>query len=81
MTEERDTLGVHIGAREIYDEVIGLREDMRSMTQNSASLRAEVEDHEARIRDLERWRYALPLAAVSGILAAGISIAQAVGKG
>ncbi|MFI7357160.1 MULTISPECIES: hypothetical protein [Streptomyces] len=79
--EPENRLGVvEIGAREIYDEVVGLREDMRSVAEKGEELRADVDDHETRIRDLERWRYALPVAAVSGVVAAGVTVAKATGK-
>ncbi len=80
-TDDRDSLGVvNIGAREIYDEVVGLREDMRSVAEKGEELRADLDDHEERIRDLEKWRYALPVAAVSGVVAAGVTVAKATGK-
>ncbi|MFD7584188.1 hypothetical protein ACFV84_01945 [Kitasatospora sp. NPDC059811] len=69
-----------IGAREIYDQVVGLREEMRTMTQQGESVREELEDHENRLRDLERWKYALPVAAVSGVVAATATVAKAIGK-
>ncbi|MEW2034908.1 hypothetical protein AB0901_30955 [Streptomyces roseifaciens] len=82
MGEEHDTdpLGVRIGAREIYDEVIGLRAEVRTMSQQGETARVELDDHEERIRDLERWRYALPVAVLSGVLAAAVTILQAAGK-
>lgn len=78
---EQEPLGVvSIGAREIYDEVVGLREDMRSVAEKGEELRADIDDHETRIRDLERWRYALPVAAVTGVVAAGVTVAKVTGK-
>ncbi|UQI46713.1 hypothetical protein M1P56_21350 [Streptomyces sp. HU2014] len=50
------------------------------MSQQSETVRSEIDDHETRIRDLERWRYALPVAVVSGVVAAGVTILQATGK-
>jgi hypothetical protein len=76
---ERDPLGVTIGAREIYDELVGMREDVRSLTHHSETVTNKLEDHETRIRVLERWKYALPTAAVSGVLAAGVTLARAAG--
>jgi hypothetical protein len=76
---ERDPLGVTIGAREIYDELVGMREDVRSLTQTSESVAHKLDDHEERLRVLERWKYALPTAAVSGVLAAGVTLARAAG--
>jgi hypothetical protein len=74
-----DPLGVTIGAREIYDELVGMREDVRSLTQTSESVAHKLDDHEERLRTLERWKYALPAAAVSGVLAAGVTLARAAG--
>jgi hypothetical protein len=76
---DRDPLGVTIGAREIYDELVGMREDVRSLTQTSESVAHKLDDHEERLRVLERWKYALPTAAVSGVLAAGVTLARAAG--
>jgi hypothetical protein len=36
---------------------------------------ADATDHEARIRSLERWRYALPAGLVSGVLALALQVA------
>ncbi|MFB6535104.1 hypothetical protein ACFCY8_26475 [Streptomyces noursei] len=78
---DQDPLAVRIGAREIYDEVVGLREDVRTMGQQGEIVRQELADHETRIRDLERWKYALPIAVVSGVVAAGVTVVNATGKG
>ncbi|MCX4687220.1 hypothetical protein OG401_23430 [Kitasatospora purpeofusca] len=76
-----DQLGVvSIGAREIYDEVIGLRSEVRSIGQQAEGVRAELDDHEDRIRQLEAWRYALPVAALTGVGGALVAIVQAVAK-
>ncbi|MFI9076072.1 hypothetical protein ACIGW8_06140 [Streptomyces sioyaensis] len=63
---ERDNLGgVTIGAREIYDELVALREDVRSLSQTHEAVAQTLTDHESRLRGLERWKYALPVAAVT----------------
>ncbi|MGK5728189.1 hypothetical protein [Streptomyces sp. URMC 124] len=63
---ERDHLGVvTVGAREIYDELVAMREDVRSLSQTHEGVATTLADHEDRIRGLERWRYALPVAAVT----------------
>ncbi|MFE2409837.1 hypothetical protein ACFXDE_15990 [Kitasatospora sp. NPDC059408] len=50
------------------------------MTQQGESVREELADHEGRLRDLERWKYTLPVAAVSGVVAATATVAKAIGK-
>lgn len=78
--QARDVLGVvTIGAREIYDQLVGLREDVRSLTQSHSDVAAALDDHEERLRSVERWKYAVPTAAIGGLVAAGMSIAKALG--
>jgi hypothetical protein len=76
MSEDRDQVGgVTIGAREIYDAVVSLREDMRLMAQTRETVDETLKDHEERLRGLERWRYAMP---TSLVLAAGSVVATAL---
>lgn len=79
MADEHDPLGVTIGAREIYDQVVGLRADMRSLVQSHAEVTKTLDDHEERIRSVERWKYTVGTATVGAIVSAGITIAKAVG--
>jgi hypothetical protein len=76
---EQDPLGVNISAREIYDQIVGLRDDVRSLVQSNAAVQTTLDDHETRIRSVERWKYAVPTATVGAIISAGITIAKAVG--
>jgi hypothetical protein len=63
---------VVIGAREIYDAVVRMGGKLDLVAEQHTETRAEVRDHEARIRVLERARWPLPS------LAALISIASLV---
>jgi hypothetical protein len=76
---DQDPLGVNISAREIYDQIVGLRDDVRSLVQSNAAVQTTLDDHETRIRSVERWKYAVPTATVGAIVSAGITIAKAVG--
>ncbi|MBH1936494.1 hypothetical protein I5Q34_19805 [Streptomyces sp. AV19] len=80
MGEEDEPLGVRIGAREIYDEVVALRTEMRTMGQENEGARAELADHEERLRALERWRYALPISVITAIIGAVVAIVESSGK-
>lgn len=64
-----DPLGVTIGAREIYDAVLGVREDVRGLKQDNESVNDKLADHESRIRSVERWKYALPLSVLGSAVA------------
>lgn len=79
MSEERDPLAVTIGAREIYDQVVGLRDDVRTLVQSNEDVEKTLDDHEERLRSVERWKYAVPTAALGGIVSAGLAIAKAIG--
>lgn len=48
-----DQSGVHITMRDIYEELVYIRQELIPAV-------TSVKDHEARIRTLERWAYALP---------------------
>jgi hypothetical protein len=76
---EQDPLGVTISAREIYDQIVGLRDDVRSLVQSNAEVGKVLDDHETRLRNVERWKYAVPTATVGAIVSAGITIAKALG--
>jgi hypothetical protein len=79
VSEERDPLAVTIGAREIYDQVVGLRDDVRTLVQSNEDVEKTLDDHEERLRSVERWKYAVPTAALGGIVSAGLAIAKAIG--
>jgi hypothetical protein len=76
---ENDPLGVTISAREIYDQIVGLRDDVRSLVQSNAEVGKQLDDHEDRLRSVERWKYAVPTATIGAIISAGITIAKAIG--
>ncbi|MBC3987823.1 hypothetical protein H8N00_02645 [Streptomyces sp. AC563] len=77
---DRDLFGVTISAREIYDQIIGMREDLRAVRQQGEAVHETLEDHESRLRDMERWRLALPVAMLPGIVAAVVTVIQLTGK-
>jgi hypothetical protein len=68
---------VTIGAREIYDAVLGVREDVRSLKQDRENVNDTLDDHESRIRSVERWKYGIPVATLSGLVATGAAIYSA----
>jgi hypothetical protein len=69
-----DGLSVTIGAREIYDELVGVRSDVRSLVESRADIDKTLGDHESRIRVLERWKYGIPGVVALSAVAAGVQI-------
>lgn len=64
---EPDPLGVTISAREIYDQIVGLRDDVRSLVQSNDAVQTQLGDHETRIRSVERWKYTVGVAVLTSI--------------
>ncbi|MFJ1754179.1 hypothetical protein ACIQBJ_29120 [Kitasatospora sp. NPDC088391] len=67
MPDENEHLGgVVIGPREIYDQLVGVREDVRSLAQSSDAVDKTLRDHEDRVRALEVWRYGVVASGLAG---------------
>jgi hypothetical protein len=65
---------VTITGREIYDEIVGMRDDVRSLAQSRSDDAKTLDDHETRLRAVERWRYGIPITAI----ASGVAVATAL---
>lgn len=76
---DQDPLGVTISAREIYDQIVGLRDDVRSLVQSSAEVSKTLEDHEGRLRSVERWKYSVPIAAITAVASAAVTLVKGIG--
>lgn len=76
MNEDRDPLAIQIGAREIYDQLVGLRDDVRSLIQDREAVNNTLGDHEERLRVIERWKYSVPVAALASIVSAVAAIVK-----
>ena len=63
---------VVVTTRDIYDLALETKEAINSVLIVQTQSTATVSDHEKRLRDLEKWRYALP---TSLILAVGSTVA------
>ena len=55
---------MRITNRDVWMEVIKMRQDLAPTIQNASS----VPDHENRIRSLERWKYGIPTGIVGVIV-------------
>ncbi|GAB7185937.1 hypothetical protein ATKI12_5768 [Kitasatospora sp. Ki12] len=69
-----DDLSVRVSPREIYDEIVGMRSDVRSLGEQTQEVRDQLADHEARLRTLEAWKYALPIATLATVVGAVVQL-------
>lgn len=65
---------VVVTLKDVYIEVRRLQDTVASMTPQGERLN----DHETRLRALERWRYSLPIALVLAAGSAAAAVAQLV---
>jgi hypothetical protein len=66
--------GVVITTRDIYDKVVEVGGKVDGMLAAHERTREQVRDHEQRIRATERWRYALPVSVLLGVMSAASSV-------
>lgn len=69
-------LGVSITAREIYDAVVRLTGRVDVLIAQQEDAKHHIQDHELRIRTLERGRWPLPAASV--VIAVGALVVSIV---
>lgn len=62
--------------KDIYREVVRLVGHMEGINARNKAADELHKDHEARLRMLERWRYALPTSVLLGLGSAGLAIAS-----
>lgn len=78
MEERNESAGaVIITTRELYDEIVGLRGDVRDLTNATTNVTKAIDDHEQRLRTIERWKYALPTTTAAAVVSAVVTL---VGK-
>jgi hypothetical protein len=71
---------VIIGAREIYDAVVRLTGRVEVLIEQQTQTAHDVQDHEARLRALERARWPLPtISVLLAILSLGVAVFVAFG--
>ncbi len=71
-----DDLSVRVSPREIYDEIVGMRGDVRSLGEQTQEVQEQLADHEARLRTLEAWKYALPLGTLAVVVGAVVQLVR-----
>lgn len=76
-----DPLGpIVVTSRDIYDELVRMRQAVDRLVDRHDALERDSQDHEARIRSLERGRWPLPsiaaIAAIASLILAAIALAH-----
>ena len=69
-----DENGVVITIKDIYGEMKELIVEVRSLAQEYKNGRDVDEDHERRLRTLERWMYAIPASLLVAVVSAYFSV-------
>ncbi|MFC4117532.1 hypothetical protein [Nonomuraea zeae] len=64
-----DETGFTITIRDIYEEMRELTAEVRTLTSELKESRRTDDDHEKRIRILERWMWGLPVSILTAIAA------------
>lgn len=76
---DNESLGVTISAREIYDQIVGLRDDVKSLVQSNNTTAEKIADHEERLRSVEKWKFAVPATLVVALTSAGTTLIKTLG--
>ena len=66
----------NIRVKDIHSEVMKISSKMDVIGERNRAADVLHSDHEYRIRALERWRYALPLSALSSVVAVVVAVYQ-----
>lgn len=77
MGTENEPQGVVVTFKDMYNEMRDLLHEVKTLTQELKESRKTDEDHERRLRVLERWMYAIP----ATLFIAIASIITAIMKG
>lgn len=72
--------GFTITITDVYTKLQDVQLGVIEMKATLNTAVAVTADHETRIRGLERWKYALPISAVSAVFSAWVAYSQATGK-
>jgi len=64
---------VEITNREIYNELVKVKEVVVSMSNQAG----QIADHETRIRAVEKWKYTLPASISSSVIAIIVALLEA----
>lgn len=80
MADPGEDLGtVTIGAREIYDELVAMRGEVRASAQTHATVAEKLADHEDRLRSVERWKHANITALTIAVISAVVTLVTKLG--
>ena len=58
----------------VAERLARIETHLESIRRDRDEMQKEREDHESRIRGLERWRYMLPSSLVTAVISAGVTV-------
>lgn len=64
----------------VAERLARIEATLESIRRDRDEMQKEREDHETRIRSLERWRYMLPSSLVAAVVSAGVTIYGQLGR-
>ncbi|MEO3860115.1 hypothetical protein [Acrocarpospora sp. B8E8] len=67
--EDKDLGGVFVGTRQIYEGLLALTHEVKSLVAKLDNAAEKSDDHEVRVRALERWKYATSAALLAALVA------------
>jgi hypothetical protein len=72
MTEQGENGAVMVTLKDVYTELLTIKEAVTSMRAQAEQLK----DHETRIRSVEKWKYGLPASISTSVIAIITSILE-----
>jgi hypothetical protein len=64
----------------VIERLARIETALESIRRDRDEMQKDRDDHEARIRGLERWKYMLPSSLITAVIAAAVTIYGQIGK-
>lgn len=64
----------------VAERLARIETKLESISRDRDEMRKDRDDHESRIRGLERWRYMLPASLIGAVVSAAVTIYGQIGK-
>ena len=64
----------------VAERLARIEATLESIRRDRDEMQKERDDHEARLRALERWKYMLPSSLITAVISAGVTLYSQIGK-